>query len=86
MKWSATEGVSLGEGIWVGYCHPMAEKAYDPRDVFQRPHKPETWRLTNNPVLIRAAKAKGPKTSEYWRRIAVLAEIHDATQAGLRPL
>lgn len=62
----------------------MAEKAYDPRDVFQRLDEPESWRLTDNPVLLLAAKTQGPKTAGYWRRIAILAEIHDATQDGLR--
>ena len=76
----------IAEARRSGKILPMPKIAYDPRDVFQRPHKPETWRLTDNPVLLRAARARGPKTAEYWRRVAILAEIHDATQDGLRVL
>jgi hypothetical protein len=62
----------------------MLQVAYDPRDVWQRADDPSTWRPTDNPVLIRAAKAKGVKSADYWQGIALLAAMHDEDAADER--
>lgn len=59
-------------------------RAYDPRDLLQVLDDPSTWKDTENAVLIKASRQ--PRRGEnYWRGIAMLAEMWDQDHARVAP-